>query len=48
MQVPCSEHYLNWKEEGIMVNINLLAQMQSLHLPKLTQGTLCDSLLEIS
>lgn len=43
--VTCSEVRLNWKEEAIMVIINLLAQMQSLHLSELTQ---CVSLQEIS
>jgi len=46
MQMTCSEHCLNWKEEDIMVITNLLAQ--SLHLSELPQGMLCDSLLEIS
>lgn len=36
MQVPCSQHCLNYKEEGIMINMYLLAQMQSVHLPELT------------
>lgn len=36
-QLPCSKHCLNWEEEGITANINLLAQMQSLHLSELAQ-----------
>lgn len=47
-QVPYSENCLNWKEEGITVNINLLAQMRSPHLSELTQEKVCDSLLEIN
>lgn len=44
MQVPCSQHCLNCKEEDIAINVDVLAQMQNLHLSELTQGTPCDSL----
>lgn len=40
MQLPCSKHCLNWKEEGITANVNLLAQMQSLHLSELAENSL--------
>lgn len=45
MEVPCSEHCLKWKEEGITVSMNLLAQMQSLHLFELTHEMFYNSLL---